>query len=69
MKWWVSLLVCAWDLIFKPRNSKIYLLRRYLDLRISFVFVALRLGISCRVKELETKILKMEKDNSLKLSR
>ena len=20
MKWWVSLLVCAWDLLFKARN-------------------------------------------------
>ena len=23
MKWWVSLLVCAWGLVFKVRNSKV----------------------------------------------
>ena len=45
------------------------LLRRYLGLRISFAFVTLRLGMSSRAKEFEARILKMEKENFLKLSR
>ena len=38
------------------------LLRRYLGLRISFAFVTLRLCSSSRAKEVEAKILKMEKE-------
>ena len=40
-----------------------------MDLRASFALVALRSGISSRAKELEAKMLKMEKENYLKLSR
>ena len=40
-----------------------------MGLRASFAFVPLRLGIRSRAKELEVKMLKMEKENSLKLSR
>ena len=51
------------------RTLGMQLLRRYIGLRVNFAPVALRLGISSREKELEAKILKMEKENSLKLSR
>ena len=39
-----------------------------MGLRVNFAIVALRLGISSRANELEAKILKIEKEKSLKLA-